>query len=73
MLYGVGLAALSLYSLLGPISFSLDFTGVLTGAEDIVNSLFPLFTPIIGWQFGFGLLLFIMAIVGGVIASLRHR
>ena len=70
---GIGVGLMLFLSPLGPISFSLDFTGVLAGAEDIVNSLFPLFTPIIGWQFGFGLLLFIMAIVGGVISSLRHK
>jgi hypothetical protein len=68
LVYTVGTALMPLL----PVSFSLDFSGILTGAEDIVNNLFPLFTPIIGWQFGFGLLLFIMGIVGSVIASLAH-
>lgn len=51
--------------------FSIDVTGIISGAADIFNGLFPAFTPIMGIQLGLGLILLVIGIIGAVIAKAR--
>lgn len=58
-----------LYALLGPISFSIDLSGMITFAETIFNSLAGALVPVWGIVLGLGILglvgAFIMKAVKG--------
>jgi hypothetical protein len=56
-----------------PNPFDVDLSGVMSGAEDMFNGLFPAFTPIIGIQLGVGLVLLVIGLIGGVIISLARK
>lgn len=61
------------HGLFHPNPFDVDLSGVMSGAEDMFNGLFPAFTPIIGIQLGVGLVLLVIGLIGGVIISLARK
>jgi hypothetical protein len=50
----------------------MDFSGLLSAAGDFFTQLFPAFVPVLGIQFGIGILLMVIGITGALIFKLAR-
>ena len=69
----MGIVALPAHPLLHGNPFDVTMDGVMSGAEDMFNGLWPAFTSIIGIQFGIAILLMVIGIIGGVMLTLSRK